>query len=222
MHYHGHRERLRARFRNAPSDVADYELLELLLGYVILRRDTKPIAKELISRFHTLRGVIEASPEQYQDIPGVGKGVADYLSLLQEVLPRYAESRIINREELCDPEAVARMARQRLGRLRHEEIWVAYVDNGNRLISWEKASQGSISSSLLNPRDIIERALAVKAGGFIVVHNHPGGHSSPSGADLEVTSHLDRAARTMFLRFIDHVIVSDSNCYSIKNEGFLD
>jgi DNA repair protein RadC len=145
QHYLGHRKRLRARLVDAPEKLQDYEILELLLGYAILRRDTKPIAKELLTRFGSLRGVIEAPPERYLDIPGLGEGVAGLMALLREFTPRYLESRVRKREELCSPEAVAAMARERLGRLAHEEIWVAYVDNSQRLVAWERAVRGTQS-----------------------------------------------------------------------------
>jgi len=221
MHYQGHRKRLRARLTDAPEKLQDYEILELLLGYVILRRDTKPMAKELLSRFGSLRGVLEARPEQYQDIPGVGEGVAGFLTLLREFAPRYVASRVIRREVLCTPEAVAEMARERLGRLAHEEVWVAYVDNGQRLVAWEQAVQGSYGVSPINPRDVIERALLLRATGFILVHNHPGGDTKPSGADLELTRRLAQAAKIVFLRFVDHVIVTDSGYCSIVADGLL-
>lgn len=221
MHYHGHRQRLKSRLKDSPEKLMDYEVLELLLGYAILRRDTKPIAKDLLERYETLRGVLDAKPENNLDIPGYGQGVCDFFHTLQEFFSRYAESRVRNREELCSPEAVAGMARQRLGKLPHEEVWVAYVDNRNRLISWEKAATGSINASAVHPRDIMEKALEHKASGFIIVHNHPGGNATPSNMDLDFTHQTEKAARTLFIRFLDHVIVCDSSAYSIMNNKYL-
>lgn len=220
-HYHGHRERLRKRFHDAPEKMEDYEILELVLGYVILRRDTKPMAKELMRRFGSLRAVLEAKPQEYDDIPGLGAGAASFIQLLHELVVRHVESPARKREELCTPENVAAMARERLGKLRHEEVWVAYVNTRNLLLAWEKVASGSINNSPINPRDILERALAHKASGFILVHNHPGGDPHPSGADLNLTEQIDRAARQLFIRFIDHVIVSESVCYSLSRDSFL-
>lgn len=221
MHYHGHRERLRARLTDAPEKLADYEILELLLGHVLLRRDTKPMAKELLHRFGSLRGMLEARAEEYADIPGLGKSTILFFSLLREFLARYAESPSRTREVLCSPESVAAMARERLGKLAHEEVWLAYVDNRNRLLAWEKAAKGTVDTSSIFPRDIIERALAVKATGFIIVHNHPSGDPKPSGADVEFTRHLRQAAQPLRIRFVDHVVVTESKCYSMVTDGFL-
>lgn len=221
MHYHGHRERLRERLTDAPEKLHDYEILELLLGCVIKRRDTKPMAKELLARFGSLRGVVQARQEEYADIPGVGPGTAAFLILLKEFLCRYAESPVRRREVLCGPEEVAAMAKERLGGYGHEEVWIAYVDSRNRLIHWGKCSQGGLSAAHVNSRDIVEKGLALKAAGFILVHNHPGGDPRPSLLDRDLTSQLNQAARTVFLRFIDHVIVSDSAVYSIMTDGML-
>jgi len=221
MHYHGHRQRLRTRLNDAPEKLADYEVLELLLGHVLLRCDTKPIAKELMERFGTMRAFLDARPDEYLDIQGIGPGVVSFVELLREFFARYAESRVRSKEILCSPEEVASMARQRLGRLAHEEVWVAYVDTRNRLISWEKAAKGTVNSSSIHPRDIMERALALKSSGFIMVHNHPGGNSTPSSIDIDFTHQLERAAQTLFIRFLDHIIVSDTECYSITSNSFI-
>ncbi len=221
MHYHGHRERLRTRLADAPEKLADYEVLELLLGYVLVRRDTKPIAKGLLERFGSLRGIVEARPEECLGIPGVGQSTVAFFTLMREFLSRYAESPTRTRTMLCSPENVAAMARERLGTLFHEEIWLAYVDNRNRLISWERAIKGSADGASVFPRDIMERALAVKATGFIIVQNHPNGDPNPTGADIELTRHLRHATLPLRIRFVDHVVVTESRCYSLLNDGFL-
>jgi DNA repair protein RadC len=119
------------------------------------------------------------------------------------------------------PAYVAHMARQRLAGLDHEEIWIAFVDAQNRLLSWEQYSKGSVGNSAIYPRDILERALLVRASGFILVHNHPGGASKPSNADLEITAHMERSAQIINLRFLDHIIVTDNECYSVMSENLL-
>ncbi len=221
QHHHGHRERLRERFLSEPEAPPDYELLELLLGYVILRKDTKPMAKDLLEAFGSLRGVLDAKSDEIKEIKGIGDGVGNFLALLREIMNRYAESPLRLRESLCSPQEVAAVARRRLGRLGHEEVWAAYVDNRNRLISWERASKGTINASAIYPREIMERALRLKAAGVIIVHNHPSGNSSASGADLEITRRLQHAAGTLNIRLLDHVIVTDSDCRSLLEEGLL-
>lgn len=220
-HYHGHRERLRERLDKTPDKLQDYEVLELLLGKVLLRQDTKPLAKELLVRFKSIKGVLDAKPAELRAVAGFGPSLESYWRLLRELMARYAESAVRQRDCLSSPQAVAAMAKSRLAGREHEETWIAYVDTQNRLLSWEQNSKGTVDNAAIFPRDILERAILLKASGFILVHNHPGGSVKPSGADLQVTEHIKRSAQTLGLRFLDHIIVTDEEYYSILNDGFL-
>ena len=217
----GHRERLRARFQTDPHKMPEYELLELLLGYVLIRKDTKPLAKTLLANFKSLRGVLEARPEEVARIPGVGPGVEHFLALLREVLARHAEGSLRRREVLGTPEAVAAMARKRLAACSHEELWAAYVDSGNRLLAWEQLSVDTMDSTPISPRLIVEKALACKANGLILVHNHPAGHPGPSGADLTFTAATRNAADLFGIRLLDHIIITENGSYSMQEEKLL-
>ena len=197
QHAHGHRERLRERLKAASHALADYEVLELLLGHVLLRRDTKPLAKELLARFGSLRGVLDARMQELTAVPGFGPALEAYWVLLREVMARYVESPARRRTELCSPQAVAGMARMRLAASAHEEFWVAFLDTRNHLIAWEMASKGSVHTVPLYPRDVMARALALKASSLILVHNHPGGSPKPSGADLDLTQKVRSAGESL-------------------------
>ncbi len=221
MHYHGHRKRLRERLENSSAQMADYELLELLLGYVLQRQDTKPLAKDLLDRFQSMRGVLDAPKTELLAVVGFGPSLALFWTLLNEIRCRYAEAPVRRREVLATPEAVGEMARLRLASCQHEENWVAYVDTQNRLLQWEMANRGTLDHTMMQPRDIVARALALKASGFVLVHNHPGGNARPSKADLQATNMLKEAARQVGLRFLDHVIVSDSSCFSVFKDGLM-
>ncbi|MDR1124457.1 MAG: DNA repair protein RadC [Deltaproteobacteria bacterium] len=221
MHYHGHRDRLRERLDKNPCDLADYEILELLLGQVLTRRDTKPLAKDLLARFHSLRGVLDARPAELLQAPGFGPGLLNYWLLLRETLARYAEAPLRRHEVLATPESVAAMARLRLAGLPYEKVWAAFVDNQNRLIAWECVSAGSVESSAVYPREIMEKALLKKASGFFLVHNHPGGRPTASQSDLDVTRRVLECAKIMEIRMLDHLIVSDQGWSSIMHQGLV-
>ena len=105
----GHRERLRQRLEIEPTAVADYEVLELLLGYGLTRKDTKPLAKELIQRFGSIRGALDARPEELLEVPGFGPGLVALWRVLSETRARYAAADVRQREVLATPDAVARM-----------------------------------------------------------------------------------------------------------------
>lgn len=211
----GHRARLRARFFRAPHDMAEYEVLELLIGYVLTRQDTKPLAKELLHRFENIRGVLSARPNELESVPGFGEGLSIFWKLLRECMARYEEAPVRQRHSLTTPEAVARMARARLTGCAHEECWVALVDSRNRCIAWERLMRGGVGAVPITPRDVLELALHHKASGIILVHNHPGGSTTPSGADRHITQELQHLATGMGMRFLDHIIVTESQCHSL-------
>ena len=211
----GHRSRLRQRLAREPLAVADYEILELLLGYGQPRKDTKPLARELLLRFHNIRGVLDAPPEQLLAVPGFGPGLLSMWQVLREVLARHAAAPLLQGVEVATPQAVAEMARARLAGSQQEECWLAMVNAGNRLVAWERLRQGNVESVPLLPRDVLEPALRYKASGIILVHNHPGGQTRPSQPDLIFTNTVRELAVNMGLRFLDHVIVTDNGCYSI-------
>ena len=128
----GHRSRLRQRLAREPLAVADYEILELLLGYGQPRKDTKPLARELLLRFHNIRGVLDAPPEQLLAVPGFGPGLLSMWQVLREVLARHAAAPLLQGVEVATPQAVAKMARARLAGSQQEECWLAMVNAGNR------------------------------------------------------------------------------------------
>ncbi|MDR2504272.1 MAG: DNA repair protein RadC [Deltaproteobacteria bacterium] len=220
-HYRGHRQRLRGRLRENPGALRDYELLELMLGHVLTRKDTKPLAKELLRRFHSLRGALQASEAELLAVEGFGPALADYWLLWREFTARYAESPLRRRELLASPEAVAVMAGERLSGQAYESVWAAFVDAQNRLLAWEETQKGDVSAASIRPRDILERALLLKASGFILAHNHPGGRAVPSRADLEMTRRLKKAAQALNIRFLDHIIIADGEPYSLLRAGEL-
>lgn len=217
----GHRKRLRARLEQDPQGVADYEIMELLLGLALTRKDTKLLAHALLSRFGSFRGALDARQDELEQVDGFGPGLMALWRLMREIMARYTLSPLRERQVMASPEAVAQVARQRLGNLSYEESWLALVDAQNRLISWERLRKGSISSISLHPRDVLELALTRKASGIILVHNHPGGSASPSRQDLDLTAEIQKLAPHLGLRLLDHVIVTPGECYSIAQKGVI-
>lgn len=221
-YYQGHRARLRERLLRDATSLADYEILELVLGLVQLRRDTKPLAKALLERFESIQGVLNAHPDELSQVPGFSTGTHSLWLLLREFMARYAESPLRRRAVISSPQQIADIARVRLAGCPHEEIWAAFLDTGNRLLAWERFAEGTVNASTLHIRKLLEYALTRKASGIILVHNHPGGSNKPSGADIELTRATHTAARTLNLRLLDHLVLTESGFYSFKDQGMLD
>jgi DNA repair protein RadC len=220
-HYLGHRKRLKERFFKAPEDIADYEILELLLGYALPRKDTKPLAKELLSHFGSLKGVLTAKAHELRSIQGVGHGLEIFWTLWQEFWARLEQDRLRQKDVVDSPGVVAAMARTRIGYASKESFWIALVDNKNRLILFSRVGLGTVDQASVFPREIFQIALTHDASGIILVHNHPGGDPRPSSHDIELTKRIQNTASDMGLRVLDHVIVAEDEYYSFQGEGLL-
>ncbi|HCR12071.1 MAG TPA: DNA repair protein RadC [Solidesulfovibrio sp.] len=220
-HYLGHRRRLKDRLMENPRALADYEILELLLGYVNVRRDNKPLAKELLRRFGSVRGVLLAREEELRGVPGIGPGALEFVTLWREAWARFHEQPLRERALLNSPDIVAEMARARIGANEREEFWMALVDTKNRLIGWEQVSQGTIDQAVIYPREILSVAIRHKASGVILVHNHPAGDPRPSSDDVAFTRRIVSAARELDVRVLDHLVVTAGGYFSFQAEGML-
>jgi DNA repair protein RadC len=220
-HYHGHRARLRERLGKDAHGLADYEVLELLLGYIVPRRDTKPLAKDLLARFGGMRGVFQAREEELRAVKGFGPVLKNFWTLWRECRARVSEAPIRERTVLGSPSEVADMAIARLGHSLSEEFWLVLVDNKNRLMAWEQVSRGTVDQAPVYPREVLSLALTHKASGVILVHNHPGGDPKPSAQDVEQTKRIHRAAQDLEVRLLDHLIVTETDYFSFQSQGML-
>ncbi len=176
-HYHGHRERLRNRFRDGgEAALADYEVLELLLFRLIPRRDTKPIAKALIDRFGTLGGVIGAPAALLQEVKGVGEAVALDLKLVATVAQRMLKSELRGKQVLASWSSVIDYCHTAMAYESREQFRILFLDKRNALIADEVQGRGTVDHTPVYPREVVKRALELSATALILVHNHPTHH----------------------------------------------
>jgi DNA repair protein RadC len=221
-HNKGHRERLRARYRlSGEAGLQDYELLELLLTYAIPRRDTKLLAKKLLERFGTLGRVFEAEPAALEEIDGVGPQAATLISLIRPLATRFLASASDAKTVLRSTGDASAYFQAKLKGLPEEEVHVAFVNTKNAVTATECLQRGTVDQSAVYVRKVIERALARKASGFVIVHNHPSGDPTPSDHDRELTRTLKAAAATVGVRFLDHLIIGESTPFSFKAHGLV-
>ncbi len=220
-HYIGHRKRLKDRFNSAPYLFEDYEILELLLAYGLPRKDTKPISKLLLDRFHNLRGVIFADEEQLAEIKGVSSGLVTFIKVIRELMVRIDRENFIDKPKISNPEDVFYLFKNQIGILDKEYFFVLLLNSKNRVISIEKVAEGTVNYLHLYPREIVEVVLKKKAVGVILLHNHPGGDPTPSEEDKVVTLRLKKLFEEIEVNLLDHIIVAKNSYLSFKEQGFL-
>jgi len=213
----GHRQRLREKFDSADCDaLPDYELLELVLTYAIPRRDVKPLAKELLARYHSFPGVLDAAPEELATIQGLGRNTATLLKLIRVANVRYLARKMETLTLLNSPEHFAAYARTRLGDKNYEVSLIFYLNNQNRLMYCESAGTGSTDAVSVFPSEVARRALLCGAAAVVICHNHPGGHCGPSPEDDSITHSVTQALAPLGIKMLDHVIVTRSGYYSYR------
>jgi len=218
--YIGHRQRIKEKYEKLGIDGwLDYEVLELALSYAIPRKDTKSIAKELLSRFKTINGVLTADQKDLTAISGISTHTAVFLSFLRDVAILYAKNGLHNRDLLASPQVVYDYLKVSLKGAVDEEFKILFLDNRNQLIAVETFKTGTVNRSVVYPRKVVERALYNHAVGVIVAHNHPSGVLQPSQDDKEITKAIKDALKTVEITLLDHVIIGNNDYYSFRNNN---
>ncbi|MBB3658528.1 DNA repair protein RadC [Rhizobium sp. BK650] len=216
-HYHGHRERLRDRFREqGDTALADYEILELLLFRLIPRRDTKPIAKALIERFGSLSGVFGAPTALLREVKGVGEAVALDLKLISAISHRTLKSELRNKQVLPSWSSVIQYCHAAMAHETREQFRILFLDKRNVLIADEVQGRGTVDHTPVYPREVVKRALELSATALILVHNHPSGDPTPSRADIDMTKMIIEAAKPLGIAIHDHIIIGKDGQASLK------
>lgn len=216
--YLGHRQRIKEKYeKNGVAGWLDYEVLELALSYAIPRKDTKQIAKELLSRFKTINAVLDADRKDLVTITGVSEHTALFLKLLKDLAILYVENGIHNRDLLLSPQVVYDYLRVSLKGSPDEEFKILFLDSRNQLITVETFATGTVNRSVVYPRKVVERALYHHAVGIIIAHNHPAGTLQPSQEDREVTKAIKEALKTVEITLLDHIIIGNNDYYSFRN-----
>src|SRR5512147_1590595 len=216
-HFHGHRERLRERFREAGAEaLSDYELLELVLFRAIPRRDVKPLAKDLIAKFGSFPEVISALPARLAEVKGMGATAITELKVVHAAVARLARGQVQKRPVLSSWSNVIDYCRTTMAFAEKEQFRVLFLDKRNQLIVDEVQQTGTIDHTPVYPREVVKRALELSATALILVHNHPSGDPTPSHADIEMTRTIVEVAKPLGIAVHDHIIVGKDGHTSFK------
>lgn len=217
LHYLGHRERLRERFRKGGQDsLAEYELLELILFRAMPRRDVKPLAKALIARFGSFAEAVSARPERLREIDGLGEGVITDLKIIEAAARHLTRGSIAKRASMSSFADVVEYCRSAMAFLEREEFRILFLDKKNQLIADEVQGVGTVDHAPVYPREILRRALELSASALILVHNHPSGDPEPSTEDIYLTHQIIAVAKPLKIAVHDHLIISKHGHASLK------
>ena len=213
------RERLEALGSEALSDA---ELVALLLRTGSPGASALSLSAELLVRHGGLQGLARAADRDLRAATGVGPAKSGALAAAVEIGRRLAARRLRAGLAIRGPADVYRHFHPTLRHVAHERFLVVLLDGRHRVLRQELVSQGTLTASLVHPREVFRPALREAAAALILVHNHPSGDPTPSREDREVTARLRRAGEILGIPVLDHVVVAERGYCSLREDGGLD
>jgi DNA repair protein RadC len=217
-----HRLRMRQRLLKAgPESLADHEMLEMILFIALPRRDTKPIARDLLTRFKTFGAVVGAPANELMATGGIGEAGAAALKLVQAAALRMMRKELEMQPVLSTWDRLMDYLTVCMEHERTEHFRVLFLDKKNRLLADEVQGQGTIDHAPAYPREVVRRCLELHASAVILAHNHPSGEPEPSREDVALTTAIARAAAVMGITVHDHIIVGRGKWLSFRTEKLL-
>lgn len=192
----------------------DAELLALLL-------EDRALAEELISECGSLVNIAKMPASRLRMVAGLGAKRTERIQSAIEIGNRISSASRAVEESISSSEDVVRIMRPKLQDKKHEECWAIFLTNSNRIIESRCMSQGGVQATVVDHRLIIKRALELLSTRIIIVHNHPSGSATPSGADFDITKKIKEATSLFDIQLLDHIIISATESYSFKSNGRL-
>jgi DNA repair protein RadC len=201
--------------------LTDAELVAVLLGTGRRGRSALELARELLDRFGGLAGLFAAPRAAVTAVAGVGPARWSALQAGLELARRSVGQELRRRDALASPEQVGQYVALSLQHVPHEVFAVLFLDARNRLLAAEELFRGTLTQTVVYPREVARRALEHNAAAVILAHNHPSGLAEPSQADRILTDALKRALQCLDIPVLDHLIVAGGRRYSFAEHGLL-
>lgn len=222
--YLGHRQRLKERFRiGGGRDMADYEMLELLLTLAIPRKDTKPLAKELVKEFGSFAAVINAPKEKLLAFNGLKDNSIMVFDIVREAALRMSWQKLMESDlpVISNWDAMVDYCRAVAGYKEREEFRIIFLNSKNRVMGEEIQQRGTVDSVAIHPGEVVKSSVLKGAKSIILLHNHPSGDVTPSAADIAITKKVREGLASVDINLIDHLIVSKYEYFSFNDHGLL-
>lgn len=218
----GHRKRMREKFlKNGFDTFADHEILEMLLYYSIPRANTNSLAHRLLDKYKTLANVFDASPEGLMTEKGISEATAVFLTMIPKISKLYEASKETVTDCLASTDDIGQYAVSMFkDKTNLEEVAIICLC-ANRRVKWSGIiRKGTVDKMEVYPEEIAEIVLRHKAKKIVLVHNHPNGTLAASVADKVATEAIVNALKGIRIEVLDHIIVSGTRYFSMKESGF--
>jgi DNA repair protein RadC len=215
-------ERPRERLQKlGPDALSSQELLALVIGRGIPKKSVMTIAQELLSRFGNVKAISQATLEELSQIKGIGIAKAAQIKACFELAKRETLEAEEENFDIKNPEAVCRLIGSSIKEKAKEHFKLILLNSRNKKIGISTISIGTLTTSLVHPREVFKEALAHSAASVILAHNHPSGDPEPSEDDLKITRKLVESGKILGVEVIDHIIVGKNSFYSFREKGLI-
>lgn len=213
------REKLLHKGRAALSDA---ELVAILIGSGSRNESAVELCKRILASVdNNLSELGKLSIPQLMAFKGIGEAKAISIAAAMELGRRRRGEEALEKKKISSSASVFEMMQPIVGELAHEEFWIIFLNNSNKVLQKQQLSKGGITGTLVDVRLVLKTALEVGATGLILVHNHPSGTLKPSEADKQLTKKLKTASESLDIKVLDHVIVTENAYFSFADESLL-
>ncbi len=212
------REKLMLKGKSALSDA---ELIAILIGSGSHKESAVDLSKRILSSVENLNALGKLSQQQLSTFKGIGEAKAIAIIAAMELGRRRRSEETVELKKITSSKIVFDIMQPILGELPHEEFWILYLNNSNKIIHKSQLSKGGITGTVVDIRLAFKVAIEQNATAMILIHNHPSGVLNPSDADRQITRKLKMAGENLDVSVLDHIIVTEKSYYSFKDEGIL-
>ncbi|MFQ6601523.1 RadC family protein [Flavobacterium sp. C3NV] len=210
------REKLMLKGKEALSNA---ELIAILIGSGSRNESAVALSKRILSSVDSLNALGKMSVSQLINFKGIGEAKAITIIAALELGRRRRAEDAVDLIKVTSSKKIFEMMQPIIGELAHEEFWVLFLNNSNKIISKSQLSKGGMTGTIVDVRLVFKLALENGATGLILCHNHPSGNLEPSKADKEITKKLKAAGESLDVKVLDHLIITETKYYSFVDEG---
>lgn len=210
------REKLMLKGKDALSDA---ELLAILIGSGSRNESAVALSQRILADAGNLNSLGKMSISQLMQFKGIGEAKAITIISALELGKRQRMEDTLKLKKITSSKVVFEIMQPIIGELPHEEFWVIFLDNSNKIISKAQLSKGGITGTVVDIRLILNLALEKRATGLILCHNHPSGNLNPSDADKQITNKIKIGGEIVDVKILDHIIITETKYYSFVDEG---
>ena len=202
------------------SVLSDAELIAILIGSGSRNESAVDLSKKILASVdNNLNALGKVSISQLMNFKGIGEAKAISIIAALELGRRRRAEEVVELKKVTSSKVIFEIMQPIIGELPHEEFWIIYLNNSNKVISKSQLSKGGITGTLVDIRIVFKTALEMGATALILCHNHPSGTLIPSDADRQITRKLKLAGESLEIKVLDHLIVTETSYFSFADEG---